>query len=480
MSVDHTAGGFDSLSEAVVTCTTAPLDYESARVVGLAVDRLEVRLSGEFADHAVFALLAERRREARGRRSPVPVELGGRQLLLMDWEHSDRSGRYRFSLRSDHGTTVRIANRRMWVSFAKRPLWAEVPPAALWRDLRGWAQLLSSSPVIAKVSRLDLACDVAGWHLDQTDDERFIKPSRVRYRHDMNADRSFGGITFGVKKGGQPPFQVQLYRKDIDTQGRQDAEWIRERWNEAGWQEPDPIWRVEARYLTPAKIRGVLPDVQPESVLSALPELWEYAVGGETKRGWLRFVDRTGDSNQSRWPTNPVWGVVQNASWCVGPRALPEPTPVSNIDQLVLTIGGLLQRLGAEEGGGDTETALMLWRGRYRALSEGQSFRSRVEGKRDAQPHLRGRRLATFRTLKIEAERQLILELRESAQRLGSWTAAAGSLGLESMPLPPSHDLPGRARYEAARRLRRRAACMDGFLPDPWRAAVPAGVNDPE
>jgi len=51
-----------------------------------------------------------------------------------------------------------------------------------------------------------------------------------------------------------------------------------------------------------------------------LPVLWAYAVGqvggsptDGLPDGWLRYVVPVEDDNRSRWPTHPIWEVIQGA-----------------------------------------------------------------------------------------------------------------------------------------------------------------------
>jgi hypothetical protein len=94
-----------------------------------------------------------------------------------------------------------------------------------------------------------------------------------------------------------------------------------------------PLTRVEARFA-----REVLREIaagmdlppggwcdDPWHALEHLHEFWGYFAGlppehdhapDATHRGWLRLtVVRDDDRNQTRWPTDPVWTVVQRATF---------------------------------------------------------------------------------------------------------------------------------------------------------------------
>jgi len=93
-----------------------------------------------------------------------------------------------------------------------------------------------------------------------------------------------------------------------------------------------PLFRVEGRF-TREVLRGIANGMNlasgdwcddPWLVLDHLNDLWAYFVGSPpehdhapyaTDRGWLRMTLQQADRNRTRWPTVPVWEVIQRAQF---------------------------------------------------------------------------------------------------------------------------------------------------------------------
>ncbi|GCE18627.1 hypothetical protein [Dictyobacter kobayashii] len=84
------------------------------------------------------------------------------------------------------------------------------------------------------------------------------------------------------------------------------------------------MWRVEYSFLREALhdllLDGVFWGIEDVYELpERLPLLWAYAAGhveggaDGLPDGWLRCVTPTKDKTRSRWPTHPIWKVVQGA-----------------------------------------------------------------------------------------------------------------------------------------------------------------------
>ena len=90
-----------------------------------------------------------------------------------------------------------------------------------------------------------------------------------------------------------------------------------------------------------------------------LPVLWAYAVGQPEAEaaGWLRCVVPGSDLNRSRWPTHPVWQVIQGAF--LASEELPanfgeivrKRWERHNIDEGIAAVVGYLSSLAAWAGG---------------------------------------------------------------------------------------------------------------------------------
>jgi hypothetical protein len=189
-----------------------------------------------------------------------------------------------------------------------------------------------------QVSAVDLCADIAGWSdIDQLDRARhFVTRARKRTGYgtpDWNYDTelqeySYGrrptGFDFGRGKKGKSALSCTIYDKTREVQ-RSGKEWFYDLWHLHGWSEEDgPVWRVEMKFKREAlhelEQEGVFHGVEDAYRLpELLPVLWAYAVGqvqggsDGVPDGWLRCVIPTCDKNRSRWPTHPVWKVVQGA-----------------------------------------------------------------------------------------------------------------------------------------------------------------------
>jgi len=186
--------------------------------------------------------------------------------------------------------------------------------------------------------------------------------------------KRLSGVSFSP--GGAVSFV--LYRKDWEgrLRGKRHMEPI---WKAAGWDGKAPVTRHEARLIreplrelcTAGSERPILDD--PWEFLEHLPEVWARMVGqGEScpeavDVAWLRrVIPREGESNRSRWDTDPVWRVVQRASFA------PIPLPIRrlvrrrqrdhDVQQLDRQLLGILEKrealLHPEPSGRDVSLAL--------------------------------------------------------------------------------------------------------------------------
>ena len=228
-----------------------------------------------------------------------------------------------------------------------------------------------------QVSLLDVCVDVAGWSdvgtLDQSRD--FV--SRVRKRRGRGesgwVDSYSQGLTvtgfdFGRNKRGASPLSCRIYDKTCEL-SESGKDWFRDLWRSHGWSEADgKVWRVEFSFKREAlhelMQEGVFHGVEDVYTLpDVLPVLWAYAaghVGGGVDGlpdGWLRCVMPSTDSNRSRWPTHPVWEVIQRAF--VGDCAVPgqfgeiirQRWQECSIEKGLEAVMGYLTSIAAWEGG---------------------------------------------------------------------------------------------------------------------------------
>ncbi|HEX4208342.1 MAG TPA: hypothetical protein VHZ51_29885, partial [Ktedonobacteraceae bacterium] len=191
---------------------------------------------------------------------------------------------------------------------------------------------------------------------------------------DWGADASCMDYSYGLQetgfdfsRGGVRSLQIYDKTRELAKSGK---EWFEDLWRVNGWREEDGrVWRVELRYK-----REALHELAQEgedafwgiedayTLLDRLPLLWAYGVGhvdggpDGLPDGWLRCVVPGTDKTRSRWPTHPVWKVVQGAFTL--PDARPEQFEKvvrkrhrdHNIDRMLEAIVGYASSLGAYLG----------------------------------------------------------------------------------------------------------------------------------
>ena len=98
---------------------------------------------------------------------------------------------------------------------------------------------------------------------------------------------------------------ARLYDKTEDIAKKGTTYW-HDVW--ADRRTPDePVWRAEIEFSRPTLREFHLDG--PESVLNAAGGLWLYAT-----HGWLSLRSPTQDATPSRWPVDPRWTAIQNAT----------------------------------------------------------------------------------------------------------------------------------------------------------------------
>jgi len=128
-----------------------------------------------------------------------------------------------------------------------------------------------------------------------------------------------------------------MYRKDWEgrLKGRRHMEPL---WKAAGWNGTDAVTRHEARLVREplrelrvagragVEQRAILDD--PWEFLAREGDVWGSIVGraeacpGAVDVAWIRrVIPRAGESNRSRWDTDPGWRVVQRADFGPAPLA---------------------------------------------------------------------------------------------------------------------------------------------------------------
>jgi hypothetical protein len=224
------------------------------------------------------------------------------------------------------------------VRFSSEYLWSSSSLEEAVKQVHRFLEIHLGFEVFLQVSEVHLCADVAGWTEVRTLDHRrdFISRSRQRRTHEI-ADWNFepgeemdaGDFSYGLKRTGlrfspKGSLSCVIYEKSRELR-QSGKEWFEDKWLANGWDEQQPVWRVEFRFE-----REVLHELSQEGTFHGvedvydlpgkLPVLWAYAaghVGGGSDGlpdGWLRYVvPQAGDSKRSRWPVHPTWELIQGA-----------------------------------------------------------------------------------------------------------------------------------------------------------------------
>jgi hypothetical protein len=153
-------------------------------------------------------------------------------------------------------------------------------------------------------------------------------PAEERSAQVYRWGKRLSGVTWSP--GGAISF-VQ-YDKTLESRLR-NKRFMEPIWHAAGWDDKTSVIRHEARIPRdalrtlglPKDVRGRLDD--PWAFLDHLSDVWGYVVGqsphpddattacattaSQVDLAWIRRVVPDGDTNRSRWPTDPVWQLVQ-------------------------------------------------------------------------------------------------------------------------------------------------------------------------
>ncbi len=369
----------------------------SARVINRGVDTLV--LNGYYTDErgkpikrelddALALQLEEWKRAAQDTGDLHPTSLTFNGATLHMCPNGAGHGQWPWMLKTDDITLY--VSRGQWngvasVRFNAQYLWS---CSALLEAIINVHDLLNDlfqNEVYLQVSAVDLCADIAGWQEITSLDRRrnFVSRSRKRSVHtepDWGYDVALQEHTYGLQETGfdfskHGALSCTIYDKTRELR-RSGKDWFLDLWHSRGWSEEEgAVWRVEFKFKREAlhelEQEGVFHGVEDAyDLLELLPVLWAYAAGRPEggpdglPDGWLRCVVPNGDKNRSRWPTHPVWKVVQQAF--TEPMERPEDFgkivrkrwEERNIEKGIEAVTGYLTSLAAWAGGelADPET----------------------------------------------------------------------------------------------------------------------------
>jgi len=152
----------------------------------------------------------------------------------------------------------------------------------------------------AKVSRVDLFVDFTTSHdIKSWDDSVWV--SRAEKTNAYGIKRKFSGWVIG--EGGD--ISARLYNKTKEIL-KSKKDYLIPLWKELGWNGSHDVWRLE--FQIGRKVLKELRTLNLGSLLEHQKSLWNYS-----SKDWLRLTTpNINDSNQTRWPTHPLWLDLQN------------------------------------------------------------------------------------------------------------------------------------------------------------------------
>ena len=174
------------------------------------------------------------------------------------------------------------------------------PIKAVFKELSFIINSLGLVSGEAKVSRVDLFVDFTTPHEIKNWDAS-VWVSRAEKTNAYGIKRQFSGWVIG--EGGV--ISARLYNKTKEIL-KSKKDYLIPLWKELGWNGIDDIWRLE--FQIERKVLKELSTLNISTLLEHQKSLWNYA-----SKDWLRLtIPNNNDSNQTRWPTHPLWVDLQN------------------------------------------------------------------------------------------------------------------------------------------------------------------------
>ena len=297
---------------------------------------------------------------ARAEHEPIPTEMecNGQTLFIRPhgsdpWSWLLFCGNQDIKLEMGYGKqTGHVFCRARFSSFL---LHLDGPDACISMVEDFFHSLLGDTLYHKQVSELHLCVDVVGWDISQIDSHHdFVsRVVGIRERPEVPEEEELEGglsprdrmsveerIEQQLQEGLHQPMlrsdhrkiatidfgshgsriSCQIYNKSAEVKKRK-KEYFDPIWRKNGWDGKETVIRIEFRMGRPFLRTFDLNEAS--DVLSRLDQMWSYAT-----QQWLRYVDKSiPQKNLSRYPTHPVWLVIQSAYTL-------DPASLVNEDQL--------------------------------------------------------------------------------------------------------------------------------------------------
>ncbi len=174
--------------------------------------------------------------------------------------------------------------------------------------LRQVVEELAGNPCEPSISRVDLCVDfLTDSDLEAIPRDHWITRSTSRAQYYDGGQ--FSGYVFG--QGG--PVSCRIYDKTLELK-KSNKYYLHTMWQAGGWNEEAKVWRIEFQLrntvLREFHIRTL------DDLKANMNSLWDYCTGK-----WLKLcVPSSSNVNQSRWPLDPRWHTLSQATFADGAR----------------------------------------------------------------------------------------------------------------------------------------------------------------
>ena len=320
-----------SASSPIGPLSSEELPLLALRELASGIDTLYWSIKAELPAVELERLQAHRAMaEAAG--EGVPFLLGGEEFGIKPFGFM---GSYRFQLVHPYGRIGVTPSAHLPTVYVQPD--GEFLHGVGPRACVDWFNTVVSSLVpggVARVSRVDVFLDVQGLTLCPEDRKRFV--TRAGHRRLFEDFEVLDTLQFG-RRGG---IHARIYRKDIEI-GKSGSVWVQDLWGE-DWVPNDPVWRIEFEIH-----RAVLSQLSIDTVEDLLVNvvgIWGYATD------WLSLRIPSADATRSRWPVDPAWEFVKNASLrngAVGLQRTYDAKRKASLRQIIVVFRGYASSYGA-------------------------------------------------------------------------------------------------------------------------------------
>lgn len=257
-----------------------------------------------------------------------PVAWAGRSGgYVLAIQPSSRPGRLQWATGDAHGMLCRGAAGGWVLEVVVRPIVLAIHGLEGATDLAHRIASTFGEVLAARVRRVDLATDWAGWEFFEDELRRWIAWSVTRVtehakftEHDPADVDAQGDLpaevqaTTGYPSGvviGRGNLLCRVYDKTRELavkRQKEKQELEHEVWKANGWDQVARVVRVEFQ------LRGAVLDElnirDPRKLAALLDPVWRYC----TER-WLRLAVPDTASRRARWDTDPKWEAVRAVTW---------------------------------------------------------------------------------------------------------------------------------------------------------------------